>query len=225
MPNVDLSKSLLGEHYLEILKWPIPTSGSLISDRTNVELQDKGSSAISIIGYSTRDAVTGDTVFYNKVTFVMRGAGGFGGSKGKQKTEPNTAPWIPANKESIPDVTMSFKTSEEQAALYRLCGDREAIHIDPEVSRVGGHQAPILHGHCTMGIAATHVYRTYGPLRSINTRFLGVVIPGQTLRTDMWRDGQVSDGISFRVKVVETGNAVAIGRVSLLDTKGGSTKL
>lgn len=174
-----------------------------------VDVIDKETAAVSITGYSTVDMKSGAKLFYNEVTFFMRGSGGFGGSKqprdrgraGRTYTVPSTPP----------DNAVEYQTSEEQAALYRLTGDRMAIHIDPEFSRRGGFDIPILHGACFMGIAGKQIFDNYGAYRSIKVRFTGVVLPGQTLRTEMWKDKTEHGLVLFQMRVLETGKLCIAG--------------
>jgi acyl dehydratase len=91
------------------------------------------------------------------------------------------------------------------AELYRLNGDYNPLHADPAVAREAGFARPILHGLCTLGIAGHALLRSccdYDPgrMRSLTLRFSAPVFPGETLRTEMWRDGDV---VSFRTRVVE----------------------
>lgn len=81
------------------------------------------------------------------------------------------------------------------------------LHIDPSFAKMGGFDAPILHGLCTFGFAGKAVYERFGAFRNIKVRFAGTVIPGQTLVTEMWREG---NKVIFQVKVKETGK-LAIG--------------
>lgn len=88
------------------------------------------------------------------------------------------------------------------------------LHIDPEFAKVGGFKAPILHGLCFFGFAGKAVYERFGAFKNIKVRFAGVVIPGQTLVTEMWRDG---NKITFQTKVKETGKlAIAGGAAELV---------
>ena len=107
-----------------------------------------------------------------------------------------------------PDAVIEEATTEEQAALYRLNGDRNPLHVDPEFSKMGGFKIPILHGLCFFGISGKHVYQTYGPFRNIKVRFAGTVLPGQKLRTEMWKEG---NKVVFQTIVVETGKPCIAG--------------
>ncbi|EWC47198.1 peroxisomal hydratase-dehydrogenase-epimerase [Drechslerella stenobrocha 248] len=200
IPNFSPMMLLHGEQYLEIKKYPIPTSGKLISYPKLVEVVDKGAAAIVVGGVTTKDATTGEELFYTESSVFVRGSGGFGGkSKGTDRGAA-TAVYKPPSRK--PDLVIEEKTSEDQAALYRLSGDRNPLHIDPEFSKVGGFKTPILHGLCFFGISGKHIYRNFGPFKNIKARFAGTVIPGQTLRTEMWREG---NKVIYQVAVVETG--------------------
>ncbi|KAI9779221.1 MAG: bifunctional hydroxyacyl-CoA dehydrogenase/enoyl-CoA hydratase fox2 [Geoglossum umbratile] len=219
LPNFSPMMLLHGEQYLEIRKFPVPTSAKLISYPSLVEVVDKGNAAIVVIGNVTKDANTGEDVFYNESTIFIRGSGGFGGpSRGTNRGAATTAHKPP---QRSPDRVVEEKTTEEQAALYRLSGDRNPLHIDPEFSKIGGFKVPILHGLCFFGISGKHIYSTYGAFKNIKVRFAGTVLPGQTLRTEMWREG---GRVVFQTKVVETGKlCIAAAAVELVD--GGKQKL
>ena len=83
-------------------------------------------------------------------TLFIRGAGGFGGRSRSELTTP-----CAAAPERPPDATLSVTTGGDQAALYRLNGDHNPLHIDPEFAALGGQTRPILHGLCALG-AAVH---------------------------------------------------------------------
>ena len=221
LPNFSPMMLLHGEQYLEIRKFPIPTEARLISYPRLVEVVDKGSAAVVIYGTRTVDARTGEDVFYNEMTNFVRGSGGFGGpSKGLDRGAATKANRPPPRQ---PDHIVEEKTSEEQAALYRLNGDRNPLHIDPAFSRVGGFQTPILHGLCFMGYSGKHVYQTCGAFWNIKVRFAGTVLPGQTLRTEMWQEGPTV--VVFQTRVVETGKlCIAGGGAEMLGGAGGSHK-
>jgi len=220
MPNFSPMMLLHGEQYLEIRKWPIPTQAKLVSYPKLIEVIDKGNAAIMYNSNTTRDASTGEDVFYNEAAIFVRGSGGFGGpKKPTQRGLATTAHKPPTRK---PDTVVEEKTSEDQAALYRLSGDRNPLHIDPEFSKIGGFKDPILHGLCFFGISGKHVYQTYGRFKNIKVRFAGSVIPGQTLQTEMWKEGNM---VIFQTKVEETGKLCIAGAGAELVNGSKAAKL
>ena len=216
LPNFSPMMLLHGEQFLEIRKFPIPTSAKLVSYPKLIEVVDKGAAAIVITGTTTKDANTGEDVFYNESAAFVRGSGGFGGqSKGADRGAA-TAAYKPPQRN--PDKVVEEKTFEDQAALYRLSGDRNPLHIDPEFSKVGGFKVPILHGLCFFGISGKHIFQSFGQFKNIKVRFAGTVLPGQTLRTEMWKDG---NKVIFQTKVVETGKLCIAAAAAELAGKGG----
>lgn len=199
---------LHGEQYLEIRKYPIPTAAKTVSYPKLIDVIDKGNAAIVVTGFTTKDVKTGEDLFYNESTLFIRGSGGFGGSS--KPTARRSPAAISAYKppQRKADTVVEEKTSEDQAALYRLNGDRNPLHLDPEFSKVGGFKTPILHGLCTLGISGKHVFKTYGAFKNLKVRFAGVVLPGQTLKTEMWKEGNV---VVFQTTVVETGKPAITG--------------
>lgn len=220
VPNFSPVMLLHGEQYLEIRKFPIPTAAKLVTHLKLVEVLDKGNAAVVVQGAETKDAVTGENIFYNEFTTFIRGSGGFGGPAQGSNRGAATAQHKPPARQ--PDAAVEEKTSEEQAALYRLNGDRNPLHIDPDFSKIGGFKSPILHGLCFFGISGRHILQTYGAFKNIKVRFAGTVIPGQTLRTEMWKAGPK---VIFQTKVVETGKlCIAAAGVELVE-RDGATKL
>ncbi|CUS09532.1 unnamed protein product [Tuber aestivum] len=217
IPKFNPMMLLHGEQFLEIKKYPIPTSGTLTSYPTLLEVIDKGAAAVIVTRTETRD-FAGDLVFANESTVFVRGSGNFGGpAKGADRGAATASNKPPARK---PDAVIDEKTTEDQAVLYRLSGDRNPLHVDPDFSKVGGFKTPILHGLCFMGIAGKHVYQTFGAFKNIKVRFAGVVLPGQTLRTEMWKEG---NKVIFQAGVVETGKpAIAAAAAQLVE---GGVKL
>jgi acyl dehydratase len=139
-----------------------------------------------------------------------RGDGGFGGRTGPVR-EPHVLPG------EAPDKVVEIPTSAQQALLYRLSGDWNPLHADPDFARKAGFPRPILHGLCTYGIAARAVLSAFAAdepasLRSIETRFSAPVFPGEPVTVELWRRGST---VSFRafvrsrnVKVLDNGKAV-----------------
>ena len=213
VPNFSPMMLLHGEQYLEIRKYPIPTAATLVSYPKLVEVVDKGNAAIVVSGTTTKNADTGEDVFYNESSAFIRGSGGFGGSSKGAKRGAATAVHQPPKRQ--PDDVVEEATTAEQAVLYRLNGDRNPLHIDPEFSKIGGFKTPILHGLCFFGISGKHIYQTYGPIKNLKVRFAGTVLPGQRLRTEMWKEG---NKVVFQTRVAETGKlCIAGGGAELMD--------
>lgn len=210
---------LHGEQYLEI-KNPIPTSGTLETTGKIVEILDKGKGCVVVVGTTTKDE-NGNEILYNEYSNFIRGVKGVG-SKTPKNRGAATASNEPPNR--APDAVVKEKTTENQAALYRLSGDTNPLHIDPNMSSIGGFDVPILHGLCSFGIAGKHVLKTFGDsdaskFKNIKVRFSKHVFPGETLQTEMWKEG---NKIIFQVRVMER-NVLAISNaaVELVGAEGG----
>ncbi|KAH8923090.1 NAD(P)-binding protein [Atractiella rhizophila] len=198
LPNFSPMMLLHGEQFLEIKKFPIPTGARLVNKTKLLEALDKGKAAACTTLTKTFDADSGEEIFSSQSTVFIRGSGGFGGKKNGKDRGPATAAYVPPKRN--PDKVVEEKTLESQAAIYRLSGDYNPLHIDPSFSKVGGFPQPILHGLCTMGIAGKHVYEAYGPYKDIKVRFSGVVFPGETVVTEMWKEG---NKVIFTAKIKE----------------------
>ncbi|ORX88051.1 NAD(P)-binding protein [Basidiobolus meristosporus CBS 931.73] len=200
IPSFNPMMLLHGEQFLS-LKKAIPTSGTLTSKPRIVDILDKGKGCLVILGVETTDE-SGDVIFENEYSLFIRGVKGVGNKQGKDRGAA-TAPNVPPKRK--PDVIVQEKTSEDQAALYRLSGDRNPLHIDPEMSSMGGFDVPILHGLGTLGVAGKHIFQTYGngkpdAFKTVKARFAKHVFPGETLETQMWKEG---NKVIFQVRVVE----------------------
>ncbi|XP_033019637.1 peroxisomal multifunctional enzyme type 2 [Lacerta agilis] len=202
--NIDFTKVLHGEQYLELYK-PLPTSGKLTSEATIADILDKGSGALILLDVNTYSGK--DLLCYNQFSVFVVGAGGFGGKRSSEKAKVTVNP-----PNRPPDATAMDLTTGDQAALYRLSGDWNPLHIEPGFAALGGFQKPILHGLCSFGFAARHVLKHFAnndvtKFKAIKVRFAKPVYPGQTLQTEMWKEG---NRIHLQTKVKETGE-VAIG--------------
>ncbi|KAF9281541.1 hypothetical protein BGZ88_011553 [Linnemannia elongata] len=212
LPSFNPMMLLRGEQYLEIIR-PFPTSGKLTSTPYVVDILDKGKGCVVTIGVKTADE-EGNDICVNEFTMFIRGSGGFGGKKdGTDRGAATAANQLPARK---PDFVVQEKTSEDQAALYRLSGDWNPLHIDPEMAAVGGFDVPILHGLCSFGIAGKHIFNTYcnndaTQFKNIKVRFAKTVNPGETLETSMWREG---NKVLFQVRAVER-DAIVISNAAV----------
>lgn len=144
-----------------------------------------------------RDAA--GTLLASVVTNTLaRADGGFGGGG-------TPRPPMPAPPARTPDAVVDLPTLPQAALLYRLSGDMNPLHADPAIARAAGFERPILHGRCTLSMAIRAIIdgrcdRDATRLRAVAARFTAPVLPGETLRTEMWRNGAE---LSFRTKVVE----------------------
>ena len=194
---------LHGEQRIE-LRAPIPTSGKLTTDGKIAAIYDKGSGAVVVVESQTKDA-SGTVLFANTAGVFIRGAGGFGGERGPSATGKNVPP------ERKPDHTVDYKTSHDQAALYRLSGDRNPLHIDPDFAKLAGFDRPIIHGLCTFGFvgrAVLHACCGGDPsrLKDFEVRFSGVAYPGETIVTDCWQES--STRVLVQARTAERGEAI-----------------
>jgi acyl dehydratase len=184
-----------------ILHRPLAPEAKLTSRPIVKEIIDKGPGNAAIIQF-TRDLFAEDGTLVATVenATLARKHGGFGGTV----TEAPAPAAIP---ERAPDAVCDLPTPPNLALIFRLTGDTNPLHVDPERAKVAGFPRPILHGMASFGVAAHAVLRTqadYRPerLASIEARFARPVFPGETIRTEMWRDG--SD-VAFRCRTVERG--------------------
>ncbi len=201
--NYGLDRILHGEQYLEVMR-PLPEKATLKHKARISEILDKGKNAIVVTHLDSYDAKTGELLVKNDVSMVVRGAGGWGGERGPA-TDVNQAP------ERAPDAVITEKTSENQALLYRLSGDWNPLHVDPEFATMFGFEKPILHGLCTFGFAGRAVVSAFAKgdprtFKSIKVRFADSVFPGETLKIEMWKVNDLK--VLLRATVVERNKVV-----------------
>lgn len=188
-----------GEQKLTMHK-PLPVAADITADSRVVGAYDKGADKGAIIITETliKDKKTGDKLCTMQSTTFARGDGGFGGpSEGAPKPHP-----LP---ERAPDQTVEVDTRPDQALLYRLSGDRNPLHADPEVAKMAGFPAPILHGLCTYGTCCRAIISSVcdydaSKITGFDVRFSSPVFPGETILVDIWQDGKT---VSFRARVKE----------------------
>jgi acyl dehydratase len=197
--TIDYTKVLHGEQYLTLHR-PIPPSGTLIGRGRIVDLLDKGKEKGAVLSAERKlfDKASGALIATMTSAAMARGDGGFGGKSGPQPA-PHAIP------QSAPAKHVDIKTHLNSALIYRLSGDRNPLHADPKAAIAGGFKTPILHGLCTYGVAGRAVLRACcggdpARLKSLQVRFSSPVFPGETIRTEMWPEG---NRVSFRARVVE----------------------
>jgi 3-hydroxyacyl-CoA dehydrogenase/3a,7a,12a-trihydroxy-5b-cholest-24-enoyl-CoA hydratase len=205
--NYGLDRILHGEQFTKVVR-PLPANAKLEHRARIKDIWDKGKGAVVVTEVKTFDS-KGSLLAINEVSTFVRGAGGWGGDRG-----PNTDVAIP---ERAADVVIEEKTAPNQALLYRLSGDVNPLHADPDFAHNFGFKQPILHGLCTFGFAARHVVKAVANndprlLSSIRVRFADPVMPGETLVTEVWKN---ADGSAiFRVKVKERDKVVLTNAVA-----------
>lgn len=194
--GLNIGKMLHGEQKLTLHR-PLPAAAELLADAHIAEVYDKGpgKGAFLQLEGTVRDAADNEPLFSWMSLIFARGDGGIGGSSAKAPA-PHTMPT------RTPDLIATAETRPEQAALYRLNGDRNLVHIDPEVARVASFPRPILHGACTYAIACREVLAhvcayDHTRIRTFDVRFTSVVFPGEQVETQIWLDGNV---VSFRCR-------------------------
>lgn len=199
--GMDLSKIVHGEMRVTLHK-PLPAEGRVISAHRIAEAYDKGPGrgAVLLAETKLRDAADESPVATLLSTVFARGDGGFGGPEGRGPA-PHVLP------ERVPDRTVMMATRPEQALFYRLSGDQNPLHADPDVAQAAGFERPILQGLCSYGMACASLVKALCPeaperLTHIEARFTAPVYPGETLLTDLWDDG---GRVSFRTHVAERG--------------------
>lgn len=183
-----------------VLHRPVAPQGALIGRNRIVEVVDKGEGKGALV-YSARevfDQATGRLLATLTQTTFCRADGGFGGPR-RDTPPPHALP------QRAPDIVCDLPTRPEMALIYRLSGDVNPLHVDPDFARAGGYPRPILHGLATFGVAGHALLKSfcgYDPARltAIAGRFSAPMFPGETIRTEMWRDGGV---VSFRARAIE----------------------
>ncbi|KAI9250169.1 HotDog domain-containing protein [Phascolomyces articulosus] len=204
IPPYDPNKIVHGEQSLQIHK-PFPKNGGKFNQQSTITgVYDKGSGMViegTIDLYGAEDNVHYCTMVSKS---FVRGYGGWNGPKG-----PKAPSYAPPKRQ--PDAVDSYKTSIQQAQLYRLSGDYNPLHIDVPVARKVGFPNPILHGLCTYGITGHSILKQLAGndrtrFKSIEGRFSSPVFPGETVEVYMWKVDDKEPGVQgviFAVKVKE----------------------
>ena len=210
----DYSQILHSEQRMQLYR-PLPPAADLLINKRVVDVFDRGPKlgALFLLEAEGRLASDDTVLFTLGCTLVARGDGGFGGPKGK-----GVPPHRPPHRE--PDLSCDIRTRPDQALLYRLTGDRNPLHADPRRAVEVGFERPILHGLCTFGVACKAVLKTicdydYTLIRQFDARFSAPVLPGDTITTDMWQDGDV---VSFTCTVKDRDAVVLRNGKCVLNT-------
>lgn len=203
--GIDWMKILNGEQSFE-LNAPVKPRGTVVGKTRIVEVIDKGAGKGAVV-YTERkitDKASGELVATVRQTTFCRADGGFGGP-------PRESPPVHKTPERAPDLVCDLETRPEMALLYRLSADLNPLHADLDIAKAAGYPRPILHGLGTFGVVGHALLKSVcgydaTKLVTMGGRFSAPVFPGETIRTEMWRDGNV---ISFRA-LVPARNIVAM---------------
>ncbi|MFB6776373.1 MaoC/PaaZ C-terminal domain-containing protein [Streptomyces sp. NPDC056352] len=189
--DVDLAAVLHGGQTVRVYR-PIPVKGRAVQTSKVAAVYDKGKAAVLVL--RTEAADDDGPLWTNDAQIFVRGEGGFGGERG-----PSERLALP---DRTPDRVVERTVRKDQALLYRLSGDWNPLHADPEFAELAGFDRPILHGLCTYGmtlkaVADTLLDGAVARIGAYSTRFAGVVFPGETLRIRMWAgDGRVQVAVT-----------------------------
>ena len=194
--DVDLSRLLHAGQVVTLHRDRLPTSGSAERTTRITEVQDKGKAAVIVLAHEVADA--DGPLWTSTMSIWARGEGGFGGEPGISAG--------PKPPEGDPTHVVEVPTTADQALRYRLNGDLNPLHVDPEFAAKAGFAAPILHGLASYGLVGKAVVDHFldgqpSRLRELGARFAGPVIPGETLRIAVWRQ---ENDFSLRVTCGDT---------------------
>jgi len=206
--DIELSKVLHGTEAVTV-PGPLPASGTARAVTRFTDIWDKGKAAV-IVSETTVSDLAGVPLWKTKRSIFARGEGGFGGERG-----PSTSAAPP---DRAPDFVIDIPVLPQQALLYRLCGDRNPLHSDPEFASAAGFPRPILHGLCTYGMTCKALVDTLldadtARVGYYGARFAGVVFPGEVIRASVWDDDDRYVGI---VTAPSRDNAPVLSDVELL---------
>ncbi|CAM2978118.1 acyl dehydratase [Williamsia muralis] len=181
--DIDLRKILHGGQSLT-MHGPIPASGSGVLSSRVADVWDKGKAAVIVLEQAAAD-VDGNPLWTSEMQIWARGEGGFGGPAG-----PETSAVAP---DRAPDKVLRSPTTARQALVYRLSGDMNPLHADPDFAAHAGFDRPILHGLASYGVVCKAVVDDIlgGDADAVDTfsaRFAGSIYPGEAIETSVWRE-------------------------------------
>ena len=188
VPGLEFNFATLlhGEQDLEVHQ-PIPPEATITNKARIAEIWDKGKAALVVLQVDSA-AESGNPLFTNRFSLFLRGEGGFGGESGPKAG--NAAP------EREPDGVIERKSLPQQALIYRLSGDKNPLHADPEFAKMAGFDKPIIHGLCSYGIVCKAIVDgvlggDVAKVARYQARFAGVGFPGETYVVSYWKEGDV----------------------------------
>lgn len=197
--GIDFRKVVHAAHALH-LHAPMPSEATVVCQTRITEVWDLGADkgAQLELDRELHDKASGARLATSRMSVLCRGDGGFGG-----EVPPVRKASTPTGR---PDHVFTWKTLPEQAALYRLQGDMNPLHIDPERARAVGFERPILHGlatfaGCVRAVLATVLGHEPARLQSVQGRFSAPFFPGETLQVALWDNG--GGALAFQARSLE----------------------
>ena len=207
--NINFIMVVHGEQRLSMTN-ALPVSGDFIANAKVIGCYDKGPAhgAIIEVETSVKNKKDNEEICKLVSTTFARGDGGFGGPD-----SPKKEIFIP---DGEPDYVSEVSTKPDQALIFRLSGDYNPLHSDPNFAKAAGFEKPILHGMCTYGIACRSLVNEIcendaSKLKRFDCRFSSPVYPGETIITEMWKKDKM---IYFNSKVKERDKLVLKNGVS-----------
>jgi len=185
-PLSGVKVALDGERYIEKLA-PLDVDGAKLKMRGRIIGVHKRGSGASVEKEEVISDENGKDLYRIVSGAFLVGAKNFkdSGTTNSEKVD------IPKR---APDAVLDMPTSPHQAQLYRISGDYNPLHVDPDFAQMSGFKKPILHGLCSLGITARAVIQQYcdckpDTFKAIKARFAKPVLPGDTLSVEMWKEG------------------------------------
>ncbi len=165
----------------------LPANATVNTEATIAGIYDKGANALVELEF--KSSVDGEVLFENLVAMIIRGDGGFGGERGPKRE-------VPVAPDRAPDKVIKIQTEGRQALMYRLSGDWNPLHADPDIAKAVGFERPILHGLCTYGCTTRAIVRELcdnepEKLKSMAVRFSSPVLPGDLLTVETKTEGKI----------------------------------
>jgi acyl dehydratase len=205
--GIDYVKLVHGEQDVRWLR-PLPVAADIRSRTRVSRVVDKGAGKGAVVELLRElvDEADGTVLAEVRQVSFLRGDGGFSAADGVSDAPPEALPAVP---ERAPDARWSLRTPPQAALLYRLSGDSNALHADPEVAARAGFPRPILHGLATYGMACYAALRACAGndaarLKRLATRFTAPVFPGEEVQFEFWRESDTLWRLRARVAARET---------------------
>ena len=204
MGNVDFDKFLNnynpalllhGEHCLK-LYGTLPNQSTLLSKARIIQLTEKPKKGVIVrMQVDSFDVQTHKKLFTNEAVIFIRNAtpksplqlseksifdNNSGSSSNLQIQKSNQSHSSPFTHASVVRIPRNL------ASIYRLSGDYNPLHIDPDVATAAGFHEPVLHGMCSFGICAKEIVKLFfnndpTVVTQLQARFTQPVYPGQIL--------------------------------------------